>query len=65
MKVTAKLVITMIIVSLLSMFTFEFMYNGMLYSDYKDLYNKTNELERKYDLLTMIVIDEERRTSND
>lgn len=65
MKVTAKLVITMIIVSLLSMFTFEFMYNGMLYSDYKDLYNKTNELERKYDLLTMIVIDEERRTNND
>lgn len=65
MKITAKLVITMIIVSLLSMFTFEFMYNGMLYSDYKDLYNKTNELERKYDLLTMIVIDEERRTNND
>ena len=55
----------MVIVSLLSMFTFEFMYNGMLYSDYKDLYNKTNELERKYDLLTMIVIDEERRTNND
>ncbi len=65
MKITAKLVITMVIVSLLSMFTFEFMYNGMLYSDYKDLYNKTNELERKYDLLTMIVIDEERRTNND
>ena len=51
MKITVKLIITIIIVSLLCMFCFEIAYNGSLYDDYKELYDEMRKQEERLDRL--------------
>lgn len=49
MKITIKLVISIIIISLLCLFVFELGYNRSIYKDYNELYDKYMELEYRVD----------------
>lgn len=48
-KITFKLIISCIIFSLFCLFSFEMAYNHLLYKDYKEVYDKTLELENRID----------------
>lgn len=54
MKVTLKLIITIIIVSAMSMFIFELAYNRILYKDYAEIYNEVQTMENRVDRLIEI-----------
>ena len=49
MKVTIKLVISIIIISLLCLFCFELSYNRIICKDYGELYNEYMILEKRVD----------------
>lgn len=49
MKITIKLVISIIIISLLCLFCFELSYNKIIYKDYDELYNEYIKLEKRVD----------------
>ena len=49
MKVTIKLVISIIIISLLCLFCFELNYNKIMYKDYNELYIEYIQLEQRVD----------------
>lgn len=48
-KITSKLIISCIILSLFCLFSFEMAYNHILYKDYEEVYNKILELENRVD----------------
>ena len=56
MKITAKLIITIIIVSLLTMLCFELAYNGIIYKNYAELYDTMMEQEKRIDRLYEVVL---------
>lgn len=56
MKITAKLIITIIIVSLLTMLCFELTYNSIMYKDYAELYSATTKQEERLDHLYEVVL---------
>ena len=56
MKITAKLIITIIIVSLLTMLCFELTYNRIMYKDYAELYSTTRKQEERLDRLYEVVL---------
>lgn len=56
MKITAKLIITIIIVSLLTMLCFELTYNRIMYKDYAELYSATTKQEERLDRLYEVVL---------
>ena len=49
MKLSLKLIISIIIISLFSMFLFEFTYNRMIYKDYTKVYDEYIEVENRMD----------------
>lgn len=49
MKVTIKLVISIIIISLLCLFCFELSYNKIIHKGYDELYNEYIRLEKRVD----------------
>lgn len=49
MKLSLKLIISIIIISLFSMFLFEFTYNRMIYKDYTKVYDEYIEVENRID----------------
>ena len=49
MKVTIKLVISIIIISLFCLFCFELAYNKVMYKDYNELYIEYIQLEQRVD----------------
>ena len=49
MKLSLKLIISIIIISLFSMFLFEFTYNSMIYKDYTKVYDEYIEVENRID----------------
>lgn len=49
MKITSKLIITIIIVSLLCLFSFEMIYNRIVYKNYSELYQEYMQLENRVD----------------
>lgn len=51
MKITAKLIITIIITSLLTMLVYELAVNGFLHEDKERCTEKIKELERKVDCI--------------
>lgn len=50
-KITTKLVITIIIVSLFVLASFEFIYNNILYKGYAEMYERVDMLNDKIDLI--------------
>ena len=50
-KITTKLVITIIIVSLFVLASFEFIYNNILYKGYVEMYERVDMLNDKIDLI--------------
>lgn len=56
MKITAKLIITIIIVSLLTMLCFELAYNRIVYKNYTELYNTMIKQEERLDRLYEVVL---------
>lgn len=56
MRITSKLIITIIIVSLMSMFMFEMAYNKIMYEDYAEIYNEVQIMEDRVNRLMEIDI---------
>lgn len=54
-KLTSKLIITIIIVTLITMFGFEMGYNRMMHKDYAEIYNKQIQQEEEIDKLYILV----------
>lgn len=55
-KVTTKLVVTIIIVSLFFLFWFELMYNKLMYQDYQSVYDELIRVEDRVDKLMEVNI---------
>lgn len=53
-KITTKLLISIVIICLLSMLTFEMAYNRLMYEDYSEMYNDIRTMENRVDRLIEI-----------
>lgn len=55
-KITTKLLISIVIIDLFLMFCFELAYNHLMYKDYAEVYNEVMTMEKRVDMLMEVNI---------